>query len=78
MAKYQRLFVYKRNAEPPQQILIQAQLTMIYHVVALAGKNLSVIYNILNADAKTVYTEKVVEKTTWSEADPSDPTQHNE
>lgn len=78
MAKWGRLFVFKRNAEPPQQILVRKELTIEYNIIVFVSSAFKIIYNIIGTDARTLFSAKEPGKALWEEPDKSDPSSHNE
>lgn len=74
MAKYGRLFIYRRNTLVEQTTLIAKDVTLEYDIEALLGKNLTILYDIVSVDARTLWAPKDIGQVFWEAPEPSNPT----
>lgn len=74
MAKYKRLFVYKRESVAIMAEFVSSELTLEYDIAALVSNEITFLYNILATDARSLWEEKELGQALWEQPDPSNPT----
>lgn len=74
MAKYKRLFIYTRNSDSTQVEKVGNTVTVMYNISALVSKQITLLYNILTVDARSLWEKKEPAQALWEKPNPANPT----
>lgn len=77
MAKYKRLFVYKSKTLVSQTLFLRKDLTIEYNIQGLVGKDLTIMYDILKTDARSLWEPKEVGQALWEPSKSKDPSDYS-
>ncbi len=77
MARYNRLFIYKKNSDAAQMQHVSSSFTYEYDIQAHVSNTFTFLYNILTVDARSLWESKETGHALWTVPDPENPTRRD-